>query len=349
MKRFLSLDVFRGIALLLMILLYNQWGDGVFPFLALHKAGSVTLAELLFPTFLFIMGAAMWFSSHRPLYGVRNTRTKTRQMGRIFRRTLILFGLGLLLNWIPFENYFAFVRLPGVLQRIALAYFLAAVLTLYLPRVRASVLTISILLVGYWLLLDSQGPEVVGRVDVALLGSAHLLTPDFDPDGLLSTLPATASVLFGYIAGRLMDQPNSISGGIGSLMVIGVLLAAAGLLLNLIAPMDRALWTPSFVLFAAGCAMVVWSILSFIIEYMQAQSWCEFFALAGTNSLFVYCLSTALAKLFLYWGVTEAVYGFYQSYHLPDAVASLLWSLTMVILCWLITWPLYRAKLYISA
>lgn len=349
MKRFLSLDVFRGMALLLMIILYNQWGDSVFAPLALHKADSVTLAELLFPTFLFLMGASMWFSSHRPLYGVRNTRTKTRQMGRIFRRTLILFCLGLLLNWIPFETYFAFVRLPGVLQRIALAYFFAAVLTLYLPRIRASVLSICILLVGYWLLLDSQGTEIIGRVDVAVLGSAHLLTPDFDPDGILSTLPAIASVLFGYIAGRLMDQPNSLSGGIGSLMVTGVLLAAAGLLLDLVSPMSRAWWTPSFALFAAGCSMMVWSILSFIIEYMQAQDWCEFFNLAGTNSLFVYCLSTTMAKLFAHWGVTQAVYGFYQSYHLPDAMASLLWSVTMVIFCWLLVWPLYRAKLYISA
>ena len=244
MKRFLSLDVFRGMALLLMIILYNQWGDSVFAPLALHKADSVTLAELLFPIFLFLMGASMWFSSHRPLYGVRNTRTKTRQMGRIFRRTLILFCLGLLLNWIPFETYFAFVRLPGVLQRIALAYFFAAVLTLYLPRIRASVLSICILLVGYWLLLDSQGTDIIGRVDVAVLGSAHLLTPDFDPDGILSTLPAIASVLFGYIAGRLMDQPNSLSGGIGSLMVTGVLLAAAGLLLDLVSPMSRA-WCSS--------------------------------------------------------------------------------------------------------
>lgn len=95
--------------------------------------------------------------------------------------------------------------------------------------------------------------------------------------------------------------------------------------------------------------MMVWSILSFIIEYMQAQNWCEFFNLAGTNSLFVYCLSTAMAKFFAYWGVTQAVYGFYQSYHLPDAMASLLWSVTMVIFCWLLVWPLYRAKLYISA
>lgn len=349
MKRFLSLDVFRGMALLLMILLCNQCGGAVVPCLMPQDEGAVTLTEMLFPAFLFIMGASMWFSSRRPRYGIRNTQTKTRQMGKILRRTLILLSLGILLNWIPFDHYFAFVRLPGVLQRVSMAYFFAAVLTLYLPKIRFSILSIGILLVSYWLLIDSQGTDIVGRVDVAVLGSAHLMNPNFDPDGILSTIPSIASVLFGYIAGRLMDQPNSISGGIGSLMVSGLLLAAAGLLLDLVSPMSRALWTPGFVLLSAGCSMMTWSILSFIIEYMQARNWCEFFTLAGTNSIFVYCLSTAMTKLFFHWGVTEAVYGFYQSYHLPDAVASLLWSITMVIICWLITWPLYRAKIYLSA
>ena len=82
---------------------------------------------------------------------------------------------------------------------------------------------------------------------------------------------------------------------------------------------------------------------------MQAKGWCEFFTIAGTNSLFIYCFSTATAKLFALWGVTQAVYGFYRSYHLPDSVASLMWSLTMVLLCWLVTWPLYRMRIFLAA
>ena len=113
--------------------------------------------------------------------------------------------------------------------------------------------------------------------------------------------------------------------------------------------MNKQLWTPSYVLFTSGAAMVIWSLLSFIIEYMQAQKWCEFFTIAGTNSLFIYSLSMILAKMFAIWGVTQAVFGFYQSYMLPDTIASLLWSLTMVIVCWLITWPLYRMRIFISA
>ncbi len=348
-KRFLSLDVFRGMTILAMIILNNQTGATVFAPLV-HSAGDgVTFADMIFPFFLFIMGAAMWFSTHKHDYGVRSTRSKGQQMLHIFRRTLILFGLGVLLNWIPFDSYFAFVRIPGVLQRIALAYFFAAGLTLYIPRMRGVVLCIIVLLTGYWFLLDSLGMEIVGRVDVAVFGSAHLYRPTFDPEGLLSTIPAIGSVLIGYAAGRVMDRPNSASGGIGSLMVLGLFLAGAGMLVDLISPMNKPLWTPSYVLFTSGLAMGVWSVLSFIIEYMQAQRWCEFFTIAGTNSLFIYSLSIVLAKLFGVWGVTRAVYVFYQSYHVPDAVASLMWSLTVVLLCWLITWPLYRMRIFITA
>lgn len=349
MKRFLSLDVFRGMTILMMIILNNQTGGSVFAPLVHSGWDGVTFADMIFPFFLFIMGAAMWFSTHRHDYGIREARSKGRQLGHIFRRALILFALGLLLNWMPFDDYFAFVRIPGVLQRIALAYFFAAVLALYMPRARAMVAIIVILLAGYWLLLDSLGTEVVGRVDNALLGPYHLLTPAFDPEGLLSTIPAIASVLIGYLAGHTMDRPNSISGGIGSLMIAGLLVTGLGILSGLFWPMNKQLWTGSFVLFTSGAAMMVWSVLSFIIEYMQAQKWCEFFTIAGTNSLFIYCLSVVLAKLFALWGVTQAVYGFYQSYRVPDSVASLMWSLTMAVVCWLITWPLYRMRIFISA
>lgn len=353
MKRFLSLDVFRGMTILLMIILNNQAGGSVFAPLRHSGWDGVTLADLAFPFFLFIMGAALWFSTHKHQHSSytsgRDRLSKSKQMGRIFRRTIILFGLGILLNWMPFNDYFAFVRIPGILQRIAAAYFFASILTLYMPRVRAIVISIIIILGGYWFILDYLGTGIVGHIDVALLGSYHLNTPTFDPEGILSTLPTIASVLIGYLAGRIMDQPNSMSGGISTLMVVGILLTAAGFLFGLFAPMNKPLWTSSYVLFTSGAAMIVWSILSFIIEYMQAQNWCEFFTIAGTNSLFIYCFSIVLAKLFTLWGVAGAVYGFYQSYHVPDSVASLMWSLTIVLICWLVTWPLYRMRIFLSA
>ena len=312
MKRFLSLDVFRGMTILLMIVLNNQTGGTVFAPLVHSAWDRITLADMAFPFFLFIMGAAMWFSTHRhDDYGMNTSRSRAKHIGHI--------------------------------------YLFASLLTLYFSSVRSVILTCIILLGGYWFLLDSMGTDIVGRVDVTLLGSAHLWTPTFDPEGLLSTIPSIASVLIGYLAGRAMDQPNSASGGISTLMVIGVLLGISGALFGMVSPMNKQLWTPSYVLFTSGAAMVVWSLLSFIIEYMQAQKWCEFFTIAGTNSLFIYSLSMILAKMFAIWGVTQAVFGFYQSYMLPDTVASLLWSLTMVIVCWLITWPLYRMRIFISA
>lgn len=348
MKRFLSLDVFRGLTILLMIVLNNQTGGTVFAPLIHSSWDGVTFADMIFPFFLFIMGSAMWFVNHRSDYNTRNVQSKGLRLVIIFRRSIILFALGLFLNWLPFEDYFTFVRIPGVLQRIALVYLFAGILTLFMPRVRAIIISIIILLAGYWILLDSLGIEVVGMVDVAVFGSFHLYTPTFDPEGILSTIPAIASVMIGYLAGRVMDQPNSMSGGISSLMIIGILLGGIGILLGLASPMNKQLWTVSYVLFTSGVAMMVWSVLSFIIEYMQARDWCEFFTIAGSNSLFIYCLSIVLTKLLILWGVTPAVYGFYQSYHLPDSVASLMWSLTVVLICWLVTWPLYRLRVFIS-
>lgn len=291
----------------------------------------------------------MWISTHKQEYDSRYVKSTGSRMIGIFRRSVILFALGLFLNWLPFEDYFTFVRIPGVLQRIALAYLFAGTMTLFMPRVRAIVISIIILLAGYWFLLDYLGTDIVGRVDVAVFGSFHLYTPTFDPEGILSTIPAIASVLIGYLAGRVMDQPNSMNGGINSLMVIGVILGTAGVLLGFASPMNKQLWTESYVLFTSGMAMITWSVLSFIIEYMQAQKWCKFFTIAGTNPLFIFCISVVLSKFFALWGVSQAVYGFYQSYHLPDSVASLMWSLTMVLICWLITWPLYRMRIFISA
>lgn len=358
MKRFLSLDVFRGMVILLMIVLSNQTGEETYALLsASTTTGEVAergigVAGLIFPFFLFIMGGAMWFATHRESYGFSERHPKSRRVGHILYRTIVLFALGIGLNWLPFQDYFVFVRFPGVLQQIAVTYLLASLIALYLPRRRALFGTIIILLAGYWFLLDSAGTEVVARVDETLFGSNHLIRSVFDrenADGLLTAIPMTATVLIGYLAGRTMDRPNTMSGGISILMTAGVVSFGAGWLFGLFDPMDSGLWTISYVLFTSGLAMMIWSALSFIIEYMQAKGWCEFFTIAGTNSLFIYCFSTATAKLFALWGVTQAVYGFYRSYHLPDSVASLMWSLTMVLLCWLVTWPLYRMRIFLAA
>ena len=352
MKRFLSLDVFRGMVILLMIVLSNQTGGNTCVLSDSTAGSGIGVAGLIFPFFLFIMGGAMWFATHRESYGFGERHPKSRRVGHILYRTIVLFALGIALNWLPFQDYFAFVRIPGVLQQIAITYFFAALLALYLSRRRTLAGAIVILLAGYWFLLDSAGDNVVAALDETLFGLNHLMRSTSDIEntgGVLTAIPMTATVLIGYLAGRTMDRPNTMSGGISTLMVVGLITLGAGWLFGLFDPMDSRLWDASYVLFTSGIAMVIWSLLSFIIEYMQAQGWCEFFTIAGTNSLFIYCFSTATAKLFALWGVTRAVYGFYLSYHLPGSVASLMWSLTMVLLCWLVTWPLYRMRIFLAA
>lgn len=350
MKRFLSLDVFRGMVILLMIVLNNQTGETAF--VSAADTVGIRLDRLIFPFFIFILGAALWFSTHREHYSFGERHPKSRQIGHILYRTVVLFALGILLNWLPFRDYFVFVRIPGILQQIAVVYFFAALIVLYLPRRRMIVGTIILLLVGYWFLLDGAGSGAAARFDAALFGPNHLMRSAFDREntaGLLTAIPMVAVALIGYLTGQTIGRPNTMSSGISSSLVLGIATGGIGWIVGLFDPMDSELWTVGYALLTSGTAMVVWSVLSFIIEYMQVQGWCEFFAIAGTNSLFVYCFSTAAAKLCALWGVTRAVYGFYLSYHLPETAASLMWSLTMALLCWLVAWPLYRMRIFLTA
>lgn len=350
MKRFVSLDVFRGMTILLMILVNNQVAGGNSFYQLRHAppGAMVTMADWAFPFFIFIMGAAMWFSSNKK--GTNRTRTgRSANIIRIFKRAVILFGVGILLNWLPFSRDFADVRIPGVLQRIALAYLFGAILTLYIRRAGAILVTILLLLGGYWMLLDYAGTEIVDRFDQFVFGSRHLLHPRFDPEGLLSTIPVIAQVLIGYLAASAVGKTSNMSGGTITLILLGLLVGAGGYFLGYVWPIEKPYWSGSYVLYTSGLAMVIWGVLSFIIEYMQAVKWSTFFNVAGTNSLYIYSLSMVLAKLFGMWGVTSAVYGFFQSYMLPDNFASLLWSITMLLICWLLTWPLYRGRIFISA
>lgn len=314
-----SLDVFRGATVALMILVNNpgSWSHlyGPLTHAAWH---GWTLTDLVFPFFLFAVGNALALTMSQD-----KAVDARRFWPKWFRRTSIIFGIGLLLNAAPFVAWtpsgslevrdLDTLRIMGVLQRIALCWAVAA-LVIRTGGVRAAWIASVVLLFVYWLacLAFAQGPDPYSlegffgtTLDRNLLGSAHLYKGEgvpFDPEGLASTLPAIAQVLLGYIAGHWVlankDSPSLVTKLIGA----AVILATAGLLLEELIPINKKIWTSTYVLLTSGLALAV---LALLIESIERRHWtsrpletgwraCEAF---GRNALFIFALSGLVPRL----------------------------------------------------
>ena len=371
LQRFLSLDVFRGMTICFMIIV-NTPGSGANPFSPLEHAGwhGFTPTDLVFPSFLFAVGNAMSFSLNR-----------YREMGeaafleKIIKRTLLIFLLGYLMYWFPFFRLdaqhhiigapIAHTRIMGVLQRIALCYFFASLLIHYLkPR---SVITISVLLLlGYWVLLlvfgDHRQPySLLGNaglsLDKFLMGNDHLYHGEgipFDPEGWLSTMPAIVNVVAGYFAGRFIQEKGKNYETLAKLMLVGALLIFIALWWNMIFPINKKLWTSSFVLLTSGIDLLLISALVYVIEMKDYKgAWTKFFLVFGKNPLFIYLLSELLVTvLFMIPIGGQSFFGwintvFYQVIA-PGAVGSFLFAISYMLLCWCMGWWLNKRKIYIK-
>lgn len=322
--------------------------------------------DLVFPSFLFIIGVSMWFSFEK--YG----RTLNKALWlKIGKRAALLFALGLLLAWFPFwGKNLSELRILGVLQRLGLCYGLAAILVLSLsPRLLIAV-AVAILL-GYWGAMvwaampfsDPYGLEgnLVRRIDLAVLGPQHLWKGKgipFDPEGLLSTLPATVNVLMGWWAAQMMqkNQANPLL-AVRNLSLWGAGLVVAAQIWHLGFPINKSLWTSSFVLNTSGIAMLV---LAFSIWVLDVQKWrkgVSFWLVFGSNPLFAYILSGLLVKTLMNikWAEgeqpTNALQWVYRTFFVPIEpykTGSFLFALVFLLICWSVCWVLYRKKIFIK-
>lgn len=361
--RFLALDVFRGIAIAGMILVNTpgSWSHIYWPLAHADWHGS-TPTDLIFPFFLFITGASMAFSFSKCGYSL----TRTLNIA-IARRVGILFALGLFLNWFGFWSDIGDLRIMGVLQRIALAYGLAAYLILglsYSQRVAACLA----LLAGYWLLLvllggaDPFGLEhnIVRRVDIAVLGASHLWQGKglaFDPEGLLSTLPAAVNVVIGFEAARLIRESGQ-SRAIRKLMIGGVSMLVISLLWNTLIPINKSLWTSSYVLYSSGISLLLLGSLIWLVD-RRAMTWfARPLQIYGYNPIVIYVLSWLMTRttavLITFPNATGAHISaydwFFMQLHGPFSAvdASLLFALLHVLLFWMIAWYLHRHRIVIK-
>lgn len=310
--RLRSLDAFRGLAIAGMILVNNpgSWSH-VYPALDHAPWHGWTPTDLVFPFFLFAVGTSLVFSfSRRRLEG----SSRAALVRRIIRRSLVLFAIGLALNFIPAFDLHT-LRISGVLQRIAVVYLIAAPLYLGLSPKALAWLGAG-LLVGYWLAMTlvpvpGYGAGVlqpVGNlaqyVDSHLL-AGHMWKPDWDPEGLLSTIPAVVSCLLGVYAGLTLKRQEPPVERAGRLALSGFGALVLGWTWSFWFPINKNLWTSSYVLFTGGLALLTLAALYWWIDIRQRRTWSTPLCVFGVNALLAFVLSGLLARLLIAWRVGD--------------------------------------------
>ena len=335
-ERLISLDVFRGLTVAGMILVNNPgtW-SAIYPPLQHAKWHGWTPTDLIFPFFLFIVGITTHLSlSSRRARGDADSDL----IKQILRRGSIIFLLGLLMAWFPFYQWgpiegmadpslwdrivyrVEHLRILGVLQRIGLVYIFAALLTMK-TTLKQQVLIVAVLLYGYWfamtlipipgkdigaLLLSVPAETVAAYVDRAILGKNHIWggSVTYDPEGILSTFPAIGTAMLGVMAGRWIRQPRPLSERIAGLAAAGCIAMVAGLMWNWSFPINKNIWTSSYVLFTAGMAAASIATIMWVIEENDVRWWTKPFVIYGVNPIVAFVGSGVFARvIYTLWKV----------------------------------------------
>src|SRR5215212_4464257 len=366
--RMQSLDVFRGMTVAGMILVNNpgSW-SAIYSPLEHAEWSGWTPTDLVFPFFLFIVGVSITLALSRRAEAAGSKRDL---YWKIVRRSLIIFGLGFFLAGFP-SFPLATIRIPGVLARIAVCYLCTSIIFLNTDW-RKQVYIIAGLLLGYWALmtlvpvpgfgaglLESKEGNLAAYVDRAVFGR-HIWSQGkvYDPEGLLSTLPAIATTLAGVLTGHLLRSRREGFEKVSAMFVAGVACVVAGWAWNYWFPVNKALWTSSYVLLTAGMALELLALCYWLIDLKGYRAWAKPFLVFGSNALAVFFLTGLFAKLL---GLIKlagadgkdvalqtAVYrNFFTTWAAP-VNASLAFALCFVLLWLGLMWVLYRRGIFIK-
>jgi predicted acyltransferase len=372
--RLVSLDIFRGATIAGMILVNDPgtW-SAVYPPLEHAAWNGWTPTDLIFPFFLFIVGVAMVFSLASRL-GRGATRSELAR--HVVLRSAVIFAIGLFLNGFP-DFHLATIRYAGVLQRIAICYLLAGLLLLGTAR-RSQQQTLEVrtgsiaavmgaLLVGYWVLLRfvpvpgygagnwSPDGNLAAYLD-RLLMNGHLWQQTWDPEGFLSTLPAIATALSGVLAGVWLRSERSARQKFVGLLASGAAAMIVGRLLHGFFPINKNLWTSTYVIFTSGFALVLLAVCYWIADLRGWRKWSMPLLVFGMNAIAAFTFATFVAKCSVVFSVGAEsrstwhgwVYDrFFQPLASPQN-ASLMFAFFFVALCWLPMWLLYRRRIFIK-
>jgi predicted acyltransferase len=379
-QRFYSLDVFRGATVALMILVNNpgSWSH-IFP--PLEHAGwhGCTPTDLVFPFFLFAVGNAMAFVI--PKLEASNTFWQ-----KVIRRTLLIFVIGVFLNWFPFIKYNAegdivgkpweTVRIFGVLQRIAVCYFFAAIIVHFF-KMKGAFVTGAFILLLYWFLCVAGNPadpySLHGwfgtAIDLRILGEKHLYKGEgipFDPEGIMSTFAAIVQVIFGYLAGYYILAKGKTAEMLNGLFVAGAVLIFTGFVWDMVFPINKKIWTSSYTIYTTGLALVVLSVLIYLVEFKKATgAWSRFFDVFGKNALFIFAMSGILPRLLALIRIPNGLNAegkpkfltpfawFYENLCKPifpsdPRIGSLVYAILFIAMMWFFAWLMDKKKIYIK-
>lgn len=361
--RLVSLDIFRGLTVAFMIIVNNpgSW-DFVYSPLEHSEWNGCTPTDLVFPFFLFIVGMSIWYSLKKS-----GNELNGSSILRIFRRTVTVFAVGLFLAIFPyFGRDYSTLRIMGVLQRIALAYGLGALICLSVRRNYLWIVIAALLLLYWGLLAFLGGPgpytlegNFVLKADIALLGKNHLYRGygiPFDPEGLVSTIPAVCTVLIGYYIGEMTGKGAASGKTVIKLILFGVAATGLGYLWNIIFAINKPLWTSSYVLYTAGIAMGVFSVIYMVSDVLKFEAPGKFFMVFGTNALFSYFLAGIWIKMLLFikihtGAVNISLYSWiYQKVCVPVAGnlnGSLMFAVIQMLIIWSVALILYKKKIMI--
>jgi len=380
-QRLLALDVLRGITIAGMILV-NDPGSWQSVYAPLRHAqwNGLTPTDLVFPFFMFIMGISTYISLKK--YRFEHSRSA---IWKIIKRTLVIFAVGLGIAWfslfcrtwntlasenLPFWSHlgqsmwtFDRIRILGVLQRLALSYGFAALIVLFLKHKYIPYLIGTLLVTYLLILLFGNGYEynetnILSIVDRAVLGLNHMYKDNgIDPEGLLSTIPSIAHVLLGFYCGIWLMSERDIREKLLRLFLLGTVLTFSGFLLNYGIPINKKVWSPTFVLVTCGLASSFLAFLIWIIDKKGYKKWSRFFEAFGVNPLFMYTVAAVLSILlsnihFTYQESTTNLHEYaYKALLQPvfgDYFGSLVFAVLFVSLVWVSGYALYKKKIYIK-
>ena len=380
-QRILALDILRGITIAGMILVNNPgtW-ESVYAPLRHAPWNGFSPTDLVFPFFMFIMGISMFISLRKYNFEFSNSAAK-----KILKRTVLLYLVGLAIAWFSLfchtwnslsieditfwqrlgqsANNFAHIRILGVIPRLAICYGIVSLIAITLKHKYIPYL-IGLLLIAYFILLmvgngfAYDKTNILSIVDYKILGEAHMYIDNgIEPEGILSTIPAIAHVLLGFYVGKIMMETKDINQKIERLFIVGAILTFTGLLLQYGCPINKKIWSPTFVLTTCGLASTLLSLLIWIIDVKGYKKWSRFFEAFGVNPLFIYVLAAFLSIIlgsillpngikpislhgYIYSNILQPVFG--------NLTGSLVFALLFVGINWCIGYILYKKKIYIK-
>lgn len=354
-KRLLSLDIMRGMTIVCMIIVNNGGGPESFQHLEHSSWNGITVCDLVFPFFLFIMGITTYLSLAK-----RGFEPSRQTLDKILRRTVVILLVGWGIHWLSNVCYgkgffdFGHLRLTGVLTRIALCYGIVSLMAVTMSR-KAMAWTAAVLLVVYGaMLLMFNGyandlTNINAIVDRWLLPEGHLYTKrPVDPEGILGTIPAIAHTIIGFCCGAILAKRQKLDSRLLQLFVTAMLLMVGGFLLSWLLPENKRIWSPSYVLITCGMAAALLATISYFTDEKGWRKGMTFFEAFGVNPLFLYVLGGVAGIILGSTGARPEIYQWILGWCDIPKLASAIYAVSLMLLVGLIGLPLYRRHIYIK-